>query len=192
MKRTLFALVLGAAMLIVTPFSHAELLRFEAILNGPSENPSNASTATGFVVVLTDDVAHTMHIEVDFAGLLGGTASAAHIHCCVAPPGNVGVAVGMPAFPAVTSGSYDHDFNMALAATYSAGFLASSGGTAAGAEAALIAGMTAGRSYFNIHNATFPGGEIRGFLQAVPEPGPIALLGLGLAAGWVTRRRRRT
>jgi hypothetical protein len=37
----------------------------------------------------------------------------------------------------------------------------------------------------NIHTTQFPGGEIRGFLDAVPEPAAWALmlLGFGLAGG---------
>jgi len=59
---------------------------------------------------------------------------------------------------------------------YAASFVTSFGGdTAAGAEAALIAGMTNGTAYFNIHTTTYPGGEIRGFLQQVPEPATLAL-----------------
>src|SRR2546430_11114286 len=35
-----------------------------------------------------------------------------------------------------------------------------------GSEAALIAGFNAGTAYTNIHNAVFPGGEIRGQVHA--------------------------
>jgi hypothetical protein len=40
------------------------------------------------------------------------------------------------------------------------------GGTTAGAEAALLAGLEAGQAYLNIHTTMFPGGEIRGFLAS--------------------------
>ena len=66
--------------------------------------------------------------------------------------------------------------------------LAANGGTAAGAEAALGAGLAAGRSYLNIHTSAFPGGEIRGFL--IPEPASLALFGLGFAGLAAARRRQ--
>jgi hypothetical protein len=54
------------------------------------------------------------------------------------------------------------------------------GDTAAGAEAALALGLANGEAYFNIHTTVVPGGEIRGFLHAVPEPRTLSLLGLAL------------
>jgi hypothetical protein len=40
--------------------------------------------------------------------------------------------------------------------------------------------ILAGNSYINFHTTQFGGGEIRGTLFVVPEPGTMALLGLGL------------
>ena len=80
---------------------------------------------------------------------------------------------------------------MTLASSYRAAYLAGFGGSTALAEAALAQAAADGTAYFNIHTTLFPGGEIRGFLQPVPEPGSsIVLLGIGVA-GLVARRRRR-
>jgi hypothetical protein len=71
--------------------------------------------------------------------------------------------------------------DLTLTATYTSSFITANGGTVAGAEAALIAGLNAGQAYVNIHDATFPGGEIEGFVtSSVPESGSLVLLGLGL------------
>jgi hypothetical protein len=171
----------------------AVTLVYSTTLTGPGENPPNASPATGSALVTVDDVAMTMRVETSFAGLIGGPATAAHIHCCVAAPANVGVATGLPGFPAATSGSHDHLFDMTDVSVYSASFVTNfGGGTAAGAFAALVGGLNSGMAYLNIHNATFPGGEIRGFLALVPEPETYALMLAGLGAvAWATRRRVR-
>ena len=79
-----------------------------------------------------------------------------------------------------------------LTTSFSASFLAANGGTADSAFAALIAGLDAGNAYFNIHTTAFPGGEIRGQLAAVPEPGTwMLLLGGFSLLGVVLRQRRR-
>ena len=62
-------------------------------------------------------------------------------------------------------------------------------GTATGARDALLAGLDAGTAYSNIHNATFPGGEIRANLVFVSEPP--AALALLAAIGLVGAMRRR-
>jgi hypothetical protein len=137
---------------------------FLGTFSGAAEVPPTASPGTGTAQVDYDPTGRTLFVHADFSGL-SAVVSSAHIHCCASPTATAPVAITLTGFPAgVTSGTYDHLFNLAEPSTYSAGFLTSSGGTAAGAEASLIAAARAGGLYLNIHNSSFPGGAIRASL----------------------------
>ena len=185
MKRFAMFLALGGAMLLIAPLSQAA--RFSVGLAGPNENPPNASPGVGSGFVDLDPVAHTLRVSVTFSGLTANTA-AAHIHCCVSPPGNAGVATTLPSFTGfplgVTSGTFDATFNTTLATTWNPAFITANGGTPLTAEAALLAGMLATRSYLNIHTTAFPGGEIRGFLT-LQDPTNVPTLAQGMLVALV-------
>jgi hypothetical protein len=179
--------------------SQAASLPYSAMLSGAAESPPNGSLGTGFALVIYDNVAHTLRVEVTFSGLTTG-AAAAHIHATTAMPGTgtAPVATTPPAFPGfplgatVTSGTYDGTLDLTQPTSYNPPFIAANGNTTAGAEAALAAALANDESYLNIHTSTVPGGEIRGFLQLVPEPSSIIMLGaglLGVVACGVARRR---
>ena len=168
--------------------------RYTEPLSSGNENPVNSSTATGYAIVTVDTIQNTMNVQVTFSGLtMGDTAS--HIHCCIAPGGNVGVATTLPTFTnfpsGVTNGTYNNTFDLTLASSYNPAFVTASEGTTADAEAALLAGLAADDAYLNIHTTQNPSGEIRGFLVASPEPATSLLAGLALAGFALKRRQSR-
>jgi len=178
MRRINFIIWLGLSVLVVAvPSRIPAATIYTTVLRGINEVPPNGSPATGATTVtLNGDL---LSVGETFSGLTQA-AAAAHIHCCVPPGANAVVAVPFPGFPAATSGTYNQTFDLTLLSTYNGPFVTANGGTAASAEAALIAGLNAGLAYSNIHNGNFPGGEIRGQLQAIPEPTTAGLLLLGL------------
>jgi len=186
--------IASGLLALCTAMPAAAITVYTTTLSGAAESPPNASPATGTAKITIDGI--MMRVEASFSGLLG-TTTAAHIHCCtaVADTGTAGVATQTPTFSGfpsgVTSGTYDTTFDMSLDSSFNASFVTAHGGTAASAFSFLVAGMDAGQSYFNIHSTLYPGGEIRGFLHAVPEPETYALMLLGLAAVAAVARRRR-
>lgn len=195
MKSFLRAMLLATSLAFVASNSQAQV--FTTTLSGLAEAPPNDSLGTGFSTVTFDLTAHTMHIAASFSGLTGMT-TIAHIHGPTTLPfeGTAGVATPTPTFPGfpagVTSGTYDHLFDMTLASSYNAPFLAANGGDPLAAETALFNAILDGKAYLNLHSTYRGGGEIRGFyVAAVPEPGAVALfVGLGVT-GLLTLRRRR-
>jgi hypothetical protein len=182
-------------VLLAAPAAQAAPIVYTAMLSGAAEAPSNDSPGTGSATVTYDDMLHTLRVQVTFSDLSAPTI-ASHIHCCVTTPGGTaGVATQVPFFAGfpigVTGGTYDNTFDLTMDSSWNPSFIAAHGGTAAGAEAFFAAGLGAGTAYLNIHTSAFPSGEIRGFLQPVPEPGTYALMLGGLSfLGWVARRRR--
>jgi CHRD domain len=169
------AMCLGLAVLMLAvPSSLPGATIFVTTLTGAQETPANASPATGSATVTLNG--NLLTVSESFSGLIGGNAAAAHIHCCSPVGVASAVAVPFPNFPAGTSGMFNQTFDLTLAATYQGSFLTASGGTAALAEAAFIAGLNGGLTYANIHDTQFPGGEIRGQLAPVPEPSTGLLL----------------
>lgn len=184
------ALAAAAAICAGVPSAHATIVSYSVFLTGSAESPVNASPGFGVGTADYNDVAHTLHLHVDFLDLIG-TTTASHIHAATASPfaGTSGVATTLPSFTGfplgVTSGTFDSILDLTLSSSYNSSYITANGGTTASAEAALTTSFAQGRAYWNIHTTAFPGGEIRGFL---PAPASAALLGLGgLAVG---RRRR--
>ena len=151
------------------------------------------ATGNGSATFTFDTTAQTLSIDTSWTGL-SGTTTIAHIHCCTTLPGTgtVGVAVTpgtLPSFPVgVQAGSYSVTLDLTLPGTYTGSFRGMD--TPAQASARLLEGILAGTAYLNIHTSTFGGGEIRGFLQPVPEPATFAFAGIALTGLFITRRYR--
>jgi hypothetical protein len=196
MKNLLGTTALAAILTVgIVPIASAAPMYFDAVLAGSTEVPPTGSPGTGFAFVMIDPVTNTLAVNVTFSGLSGMT-TASHIHCCTTIPGvgNAGVATTTPTFPGfplgVMSGSYSHIFDMTQASSYNPAFVTAEGGTVAGAEAALIAGIENDETYLNIHSSVNPGGEIRGYLVPAPEPVTWTLFGTGLLGAFAMRRRK--
>jgi hypothetical protein len=111
-----------------------------ATLNGASETPANASTATGTATFTYNPTTYILSGTVTFTGIV---ATAAHIHV-----GAVGVA-GSVVFPL---GS----------ASPTSPITFTSGALTAQQQSDLMNGLY----YVNVHSVAFPAGEIRGQLVA--------------------------
>lgn len=196
-RQILAKLCIAAAVCCATG-AQAAVLVYTATLTGSNASPPNSSPGTGTATVTIDTALNTMSVSVAFSGLTSPT-TASHIHAPTSAPftGTAGVATQVPSFAAfplgVTSGTYSNLFDLLTSSTYNPAYLAANGGTPVAAEAALLSAIASGNAYLNIHTTRFPGGEITGFLVAVPEPATwmIMLLGLG-AIGLLVRRREGT
>jgi CHRD domain/PEP-CTERM motif len=176
MRMAAFIGVLAGATMLSTAAANATLI-FQTTLSGGAQVPPVSTPATGSATVTLENDNITLDVDVTFSGLTGGPANAAHIHCCAAADANGPVALPFSGFPSTTSGTYIQSFDLNTDLT---------GITVA----AFLAALESGQAYINIHDATFPSGEIRGQLALVPEPSVIGILGLGAVAVFATRRRR--
>lgn len=164
--------VAGFLALMGTAKTQAAIVVLTASLNGLQEVPSNASPGIGNGVVFLDDVANTIIWRVESSGLIGARTDA-HFHGNAPPGVNAGVQVSIAAFSGLGP-VMDRFIPVPI-------------------TAAQAGNLQNGLWYINIHTTAFPGGEIRGQLNVVPEPSSIVLCSVGVAVGgvvWLKRRRK--
>jgi hypothetical protein len=125
-----------AAALAAGP-AHAEMMSFKSDLKGASEIPATASQGTGNVTATYDTTNKKLAWKGTVSGL-SSNATAAHFHGPAEPGKNAGVLV--PA-PGVTTGPFEGS------------------ATLTDDQAKTL---MAGQTYFNVHTAANPNGEVRG------------------------------
>src|SRR3954453_8160586 len=134
--RSALAGVAVAVTLAASP-AFAEIMSFKADLKGASEVPPNTSQGTGALTATYDTSSKKLTWKGTVSGL-SGNATAAHFHGPAETGKNAGVLV--PA-PGVTTGPFEGSATL----------------TDDQAKA-----LMAEQTYFNVHTAANPGGEVRG------------------------------
>lgn len=162
----------------LSTLAKADTITFTATLSPVNEVPpkdTNVFKGTGTATVVLDTVTGKGTITLSFSGL-SGAFTGGHIHCCAGPGATAPVIVPFDTF-------------FVGSANNTAGTLTNFAFTL---TAAQVTAMINGQTYVNIHTAANGGGEIRGQLNAVPEPGTLLLLGAGLVsvAGKLRKRRK--
>jgi MYXO-CTERM domain-containing protein len=190
MRRTWVLLLAAAAgFTVCAPASRAAIIPFDLVGRGgtgilPGNEAGTITGGSGGEVgagITFDDVALVLTLNVGwgsgngFTNLTGNTTGG-HIHGPTTDGGTAAFTENAPILfpldgqatwnPSATNGGYIGTVPM---------------------TAAQAAQLMAGRFYFNVHTTANPGGEARGFLTAVPEPG---LAAFGLAGVALLRRRR--
>ena len=134
-RSTLTGLLIAAG-LAVSP-ALAETMSFKADLKGSNEVPPVNTPGNGTLTTTYDTASKKLSWRGSVSGLTGNP-TAAHFHGPAEPGKNAGVLI--PA-PGVANGNFE-------------------GSTTLTDDQAKA--LTAGQTYFNIHTAANPGGELRG------------------------------
>jgi hypothetical protein len=174
MKTLVFALALSASL------SLAQAQSFTASLNAAQDGGGGRS-GTGYVTLTL--TGNALSLSGSFSGL-STNMTLGHIHGPAAPGFNASVVYdlvgpGILTGVGTTSGTYSGTVNLIPNPT---GYTT---------IAQQITDLNNGLWYLNIHSVTFGGGEIRGQILPIPEPGALALAALGVGATIYSVRRRR-
>ena len=207
LRATLFL----ASLLILFCHSKADAdTLFFANLTNAQENPPAIPTATStgsprptsfgtatFVLntAMTAMTFSATVFNIDFTGTQTADANdnliAAHIHAgpAVTPTTNGPVVWGF--FGAPFNDNNPNDVVMTPFSTGVGGTISGKWDAVEGNNTTLTAqlpNILAGRSYINFHTSQFPGGEVRGAINIVPEPSGWLLFGTGMIGLYSAKR----
>lgn len=113
--------------------------------SGAQEFPAVTTTATGTMTGTYNSSTNTLTYNLNWVGLTGGVPTAAHFHGPALPGANAKVLIPFTlTSPGLTSGTSGSVVLQDSVETF----------------------LLDGKLYWNVHNATYPGGEVRGQLQA--------------------------
>jgi hypothetical protein len=157
MRRNRLALVVATLALVALPGTSSAADPTQPAYGGPmtgaQEVPAVATSATGQGTFVISADGSTITYLVTYSGL-SGAVTAAHIHTGAAGIGG-GILLPLAAGPSPMSG------------TLTAANFTASGAVTTFAEA--VAAIRAGTTYFNLHTAAHPSGEIRGQMLAAGD-----------------------
>ena len=188
--------LLSSIMVMLAAFGpvRADILPFDllgkagpGLLPGNETGTVNGTPGSGGELgsgILFDNVSLQLTINVGWGSGNGftdltGTANSGHIHQPTpsAPPASfneaTGVLIGLNGLPGYNSSATNGGFNGTVSLTTD-----------------QATALTEGRLYLNFHTTTNPGGEIRGNMILVPEPGMTALVAIGGGGLLLLLRRR--
>jgi hypothetical protein len=158
-----------AAALLFAAGTLSAQTTFQAFLTGTGENPPNASPGTGIGTVVLNAAQNQITVDENWSGLTA-PATASHIHGPGGAGTNAPVLFPFSGVPAATAGAIPEQM-FSITPTQ-------------------VGYLFAGYLYFNVHTSTFPGGEIRGQILLVPEPGRYVFI--GIVVGVVVWRWRKS
>ena len=172
--RLVYRAALVAAVAVASSTSAQAQTSFISVLNGAQEAPTPVSTpAFGNGTVLLNAARTQITINLTFRGLLA-PITIAHIH-------NGAFGIGGPVILDIRS----------LITTTNEGSDGSIVNGTLNVTAAQAEVLLSGNGYFNVHTSRFPGGEIRGQINVVPEPSTYLLMATGLGGLALIARRKR-
>jgi hypothetical protein len=181
-KLTLTVVVLAGALLGTQASLRADFITTATLLSA-KDVPPHVTPAFGFAEVKFIAATDELDVFVSFHDL-SSPATAAHIHFG-GPTVNGPIILPFPSFPNATDGTYS--------TILTAADLRPNPGVGINTFADAVNAIQTGNTYVNIHDAVFPGGEIRGQLSLIPEPASLISLAIGaggvLGLSWVLRRR---